>query len=109
MILDELVEILFFVAFLPIGVAWIWGIHCLFSEGYILEKVGNVIESQLPNWITHPLFICPMCMASIHGTLIFWLFMIGSVSPMFWPLYCVSLCGINFIITKLIEKNELDN
>lgn len=91
-----------FILFLFIGVAWIFGIHAIFSEGFILEYAGNKIKSILPNWITDPIFGCNVCMSSIHGTLIFFLsIMAQEFSILLWPVYCVCLCGINFVINKL--------
>jgi len=101
--IDELIQILLFVAWLPVGVGWIWGFHCLFSEGYIFEELGKWLNDKLPDWICDPLFACQMCMASVHGSLIFFLFIRYHIQ--WWPLFCVSLCGLNFIINKLTDKH----
>lgn len=91
-----------FILFLLISVAWIWGICALFSEGFILEYVGNKLKSKLPDWITDPIFGCSVCMSSVHGTLIFFLsIMAQEFTILLWPIFCICLCGINFIINKL--------
>lgn len=99
--MNGLIQVMGFVWFLPIGVGWIWGIHCLFSEGYLFEGVGKWLNDKFPYWICDPLFACPTCQSSVHGSLIFFLFV--KMPLMWWPLYCITLCGINFLINKVID------
>lgn len=79
--------------------AWCWGIHCLFSEGFVLEKISIIMEQVLGTWTCKPLFLCPPCMASIHG-FTWGLFFYGWS----WQLipFIVSLCGLNFILKSFI-------
>lgn len=83
---------------LVIGVLWTWGIHCLFSEGYILEPVGLVIEKAIGTWACKPLFLCPPCMSSVHGIIIF--FWIVDLPWYNVFVYVICLTGINFIIKE---------
>lgn len=84
------------IADLVIGVGWIWGFACLFEGGYLLYPVGEWLRDHLPKWACDPLFDCQMCMASVHGTLIFFTFINSHL--VWWPVYCVCLCGLNYII-----------
>jgi len=81
---------------LLLGAAWIWGVKCLFTEMFILGPVANRLRSKLPGFITKPLFDCPPCMSSIHGTLVYW-YMGGDSIPG-WIFYCVALCGVNYML-----------
>jgi len=79
-----------------LGTLWIWGIKCLFSEYMVLGTMAVRLRNLLPVYITKPLFDCPPCMASFHGTLIYIMYRSHSVQE--WILYCILLCGCNFII-----------
>jgi hypothetical protein len=85
-----------FLLLLLFGAFWTWGIHCLFGEGYLLEKPAKFIQKLIPKWLFKPLLACPPCMASIHGFFI-------AAFYYDWRLihigvYMVCLCGLNFII-----------
>lgn len=92
-----------FIIWLVLAALWIWGIYFMCRRGQIFVDIGNVGKKVLPKWLQKPLFLCPMCMSSIHGTLIY------VVSPMhynFWlhALFLVTLCGLNVIIDGLTES-----
>lgn len=83
---------------------WIHGFHCLFAKGFLLGKVGDYLEERYSEYTTKPLFGCTMCMASVHGTL--WHFAhYGSVYT--WVVFCLCLCGLNYIISKLTSKERI--
>lgn len=96
-----------FILLLIIGVAWIWGVHCMFSDGYVFGPLHrNLAEIGLPKWISKPLFGCPPCMGSIHGfmiSVIYYDFHIYLVMP-----YMVCLCGLNFIIKSILYPEYED-
>lgn len=64
-----------------------------------------------PEWITKPLFDCPICMASIHGTLWFAgilpYFFSVQMHIKFWILFMFCLCGLNTIILGLTSKKRI--
>ncbi len=89
----------------------IWGVYASIQEGFIFERIGNwirhtheeiyssgkipmlnddikypVTRSNLPSWIKKPLATCPICMASVYGT------------PVFWFAYFTELINFDFII-----------
>lgn len=89
-----------FILLLLFGAFWTWGVSCLFQEGYILEKPGNYLWGNWPKWICKPLFACPPCMSSVHGSVI-------AICYFDWHLYyilpyMICLCGINFIIKSIL-------
>jgi hypothetical protein len=76
------------------------GVHVLFNE-HFLKPIASFIEMGVGKhyWITKPLFNCMPCMASIHGMFGF-LLIFGDFS--IWAvLYCIALCGLNSLISKL--------
>jgi hypothetical protein len=79
-----------------LGIGWIWGIKCLFAEHMILGTVAVKLRELIPTYITKPLFDCPPCMSSIHGSFIYLVYSGRSIQE--WILYCILLCGFNYII-----------
>lgn len=45
-------------------------IHATTWEGQIFEKVGDYLQTRLPEWIQKPLYDCPICMSFWYGTAI---------------------------------------
>ena len=78
-------------------VAWVWGVNCLFSPGMLLGESAALLRKVLPRFFTKPLFDCPPCMASVHGTLAY-LYLFNSWHPGQWIVFCVAVCGVNFIL-----------
>lgn len=72
------------------------GIWTLFNKGMLLGWLGDVYERRLPEWINKPLWSCPQCMASVHGTWI-WFAWDGPVE--LWIPFCLALCGLNRIVS----------
>lgn len=89
--------------FLFLGIGWTWGVHCLFEEDYLLHPIAKAVD-WLPDWVKKPLHTCPICMSSIHGSLIFMFFIKAAL--IWWPVYCISLCGFNYIIHSYVALQE---
>lgn len=87
------IEILQFIAFLIVSSLWIWGIHGFFQLTGFSDSFN-----WLPSWITKPLWDCPPCESSVHGTAIFFIF--TNFDFMLWPVFCICLCGLNYIIKE---------
>ncbi len=80
------------------------GVHNLFEDKHIFGKIGDWMESNLPLWISKPLFLCPPCMASIWGLPMAYLIYIEQPMPYLWmAIYVLALSGINKLITSLIN------
>lgn len=96
-----------FFAVLIAASLWCWGVFTLFHEGYLLERVGNILRKEddnspprmLGTWFTKPLFDCPPCMGSIHG-FIFGVYAFGFSWTV--PAFMICLCGLNFIVKSLL-------
>lgn len=76
------------------------GIWNLFHKGMILGWLGDIWERRLPEAINKPLWSCPPCLASVHGTWI-WFYLGGDA--MMWVPFCLALSGLN----KLLSDNLL--
>lgn len=81
---------------LILGIGWVWGVKCLFDEGMLLGFIGKLMRDKMPSWLSKPLFDCPPCMSSVHGTLVYLIFYPEGV--FLWFFYIVVLCGVNYII-----------
>lgn len=84
---------------------WIQGVNCLFSEGHLFGKVGDWLHEHVSEYLYKPTIGCPMCMSSIHGTL--WYLLLINRDWFLWPAFCVCLCGLNFVISKLSSKERI--
>lgn len=76
-------------------------------SGPTYETVSKT--SRVPiQWLHNPLIDCPACMASIYGTLFYWfVYPMVLESLAWWPVYCLILCGINSIVSRIIDKISL--
>lgn len=58
----------------------------------------------LPVWIQEPLYGCKMCMSSIHGGYVFFLYLYINNFPAMaiwlFPVYALALCGTTMITSK---------
>ncbi len=81
---------------------WIWGVHSLFRH-LIFQEFGDFIERILGTTICKPIFICPPCMSSVHGS-ISGLFIYGLSFKVI--LFVIALTGFNYAIKTFIYKEE---
>ena len=90
---------------------WCFGVHTVANKA-ILEVFKVNVDKQwykFSKWqrtLLKPLFACPPCMASVHGTIIFFIMLFGSYGILYWPVFCICLCGLNYIITSLLPEYE---
>lgn len=104
-----------FILLIVIATVWIWGVKCVFSEGYLLEKAGDWWYESVPEWAYNPTIGCTACMSSVHGTLWYWTFGLVllretpiGLTLIIWVLFCICLCGVNFILIESIYKDNGD-
>jgi hypothetical protein len=83
--------------------AWCFGISVLFHSGMILEKVGMWLDENLPLNINKPFWSCPICMASLHGSAIYAIFMMPIYEIWFLIPFCVCLAGFNYVLINLFK------
>lgn len=95
-----------FILLLIVGVCWTWGVHCLFSDGYLFAGAGNMVRANVPKWAAKPLFDCPPCMSSVHGFMISAIYYDFHIYPMLAFMVC--LCGLNFIIKSILYPEYED-
>ena len=104
----------------------IWGVYTSIQEGMIFEKLGYLIRGnygvnkkkdyiktgrakyQLPNWIKKPLATCPICMASVYGTSVFWFaYLTGLIQYDYiiivYICYVFALAGLNYLILAFMN------
>lgn len=84
-----------FLLLLLIGSTWIWGVFAAFDEGNIFWGIRKTAEKTIGTTLCKPVFGCPYCQASLHGTAI--AFYHYGLSWVIIP-YVICLCGLNFII-----------
>lgn len=72
--------------------AWQWGFNYTFLTGEIFGPIGDWGRRNLNANVIKPIYDCPYCMSSIHGTAFFIVFLSGYPWWM-WPVFCFSVCG----------------
>lgn len=112
-----------FILYILLTSGWIWGFHCLFQEGHVLEFVSDwwfqekdgydyspeltEVQLKVREYIAKPIFGCAACMSSLHGTISYFIFAYKDFGLWLWLVFCMVLCGFNFIIIKLTTKERI--
>jgi hypothetical protein len=98
-------------ALLALNSLYIYGIY--FATSYEPDQKGEPVEKNVLWFLSYysirwfgvflskPLFICPPCMASVHGIYFFILF--SNYNLIYLPFYCLILCGLNYGLQKYFE------
>ena len=91
----------------------IWGVYTSLQEGMIFGRMGNDIRNpKAIKWIAKPLGTCPICMASIYGTSIFWFAYFTDLINydyiiIVYICYVFALAGLNYLIlTFMLQSDE---
>lgn len=88
---------LYYFMIMALCVAWIWGFNYTFKPGEIFGDIGDWMRDTFQDRISKPLFDCPFCMSSVHGTAFFVVFLWGY--PWYlWIIFCFSLTGLSALI-----------
>lgn len=98
--MDKLIELYTFIAYLIIGMLYCFGVFKIFDD--VLISIRANLELKLGKW-SKPLVSCPPCMGSFHG------FYLGIIFfGLSWniPLYCMCLCGVNYLVNTFIPEYE---
>lgn len=72
--------------------AWIWGFNYTFLTGEIFGLIGDLGRRNLNENVIKPIYDCPYCMSSIHGTTFFILFL-RDYPWWMWIIFCFVVCG----------------
>jgi len=84
-----------------------WGVSALFDSGMLLSRLGDILvpyRQEETWWQTNwhkPLFSCPVCMASVYGTLAS-IHLHYNVSQ--WLVTCFAVCGLNYLMMSQLNK-----
>lgn len=78
---------------------WCWGFYNAFQDGEIFGGIGKILRKTLPSYVQDPLFACPICQASAHGTI--WYLILNEWSFLPWILFIVSVSGLNYCLAKM--------
>jgi len=82
------------------------GLYAAMGEGMILEWLRNFFERMTNNkilkYIRPALYECPICMASIWGT-VAWL-LLGNWFGISWVLYVFGVAGFNYAVLQLKDE-----
>ena len=89
-----------------------YGVPCVYiRDKMLLWFVRKWLVDKIGLYWSKPLVLCPPCMASVWGTLFYWV-MTSTLFPvfdtfyqqlLFYPFFVVSLCGINSFLQRHFE------
>lgn len=82
------------------------GLYLATGEGMILEGVAKWLDDTterglLPSWVSKPLLLCPLCMASIWGTKTYWALQLAIGAGVTWQ--AIVLWPISIIATVALN------
>ena len=78
-----------------------FGIWNAFAPGMIFGRLGDIFERRLPQALQKPLYSCPPCLASIYGS-VMW-FLLGGDTTLWIP-FVIALSGFNRIVAANLLK-----
>ena len=88
------------------GALCVLGLYATMGEGMILEWLRGAFEfitdHKVLRYIRPALYECPICMASIWGTVV-WL-VLGNELGASWVLYVFGVAGFNYAILQLKDE-----
>ena len=76
------------------------GFNIATEPGMVLNWVEKLLEKS-PLWLQKPIYLCPMCMASVHSL---WLFPSLNISWWLYPGYVLALCGLNALTYGIVTS-----
>lgn len=89
------------------GALCVLGLYTAMGEGMILQWLRDLFERVTDNrvlrYIRPALYECPICMASIWGTVV-WL-LIGNIFTVSWVLYVFAVAGLNYVIVNITSDD----
>lgn len=90
------------------GALCVLGLYAAMGEGMILEGLRDLFERATNNrvlkYIRPALYECPICMASVWGT-VAWIVM-GNPFNAMWVLYVFAVAGFNYVIVNMISNDD---
>lgn len=101
---------LFVAVWLAIGAFWCIGFSVVVRKIIFQEVMGVSVDDEWGNYPTwkqrlfKPLFACPACMASVHGTIIYLVFVAPFIGYLHWIPFCIVLCGLNYFLSQFFTE-----
>lgn len=99
-----------FIQALIIGAAWCIGFSVVIRKVVFEEIIGYNIDDRWDEVIRpmkllmKPVFACPACMASLHGSAIFFILLYPVTGILPWIPFCICLCGVNYFVTQFFVE-----
>ena len=81
--------------------AFCLGLREITDEGKIGDPLRKFAQDRLPLMIAKPLILCCACMASVWGTIVYWVFFANSIEE--WILVTVAASYVNSVLWDLGE------
>lgn len=89
-----------------LGALCVLGLYAAMGEGMILEWLRGffqfITDHKVLRYIRPALYECPICMASIWGTVV-WL-VLGNELGSQWVLYVFGVAGFNYAVLQLRDE-----
>lgn len=82
------------------------GIHKIFRSGGAVLKLRSILDWYLPWFIRWPLYFCLPCMASIWGSVGYYI--LGGDISSSWLLFVGAVCGLNWMAEIFFVPSDLD-
>lgn len=89
------------------------GYCCTFWEEMILQRVGEWMECNAPQWIWKPLGGCYICACMWIGSIVYWILYNKpypgggiTVNVVDWFITCVGAMGVNAGISLFVDKGD---
>lgn len=77
------------------------GLHITTRKNHLFHFIDN---NNWPDWVKKPLYDCPTCMASVHGSIVYWVVMEWTLGNLYiWPFYLFALCCLNTYVNNKVE------
>lgn len=91
-----------------LGALCVLGLYAAMGERMVLQWLRDffdrITDNRVLRYIRPALYECPVCMASIWGSVV-WL-ILGNKFTIAWVLYVFAVAGLNYVILNLISDDE---
>lgn len=89
------------------GALCVLGLYAAMGEGMVLAPLRilfeRITDNRVLRWVRPALYECPICMASIWGTVV-WLVM-GMNFTGLWVLYVFAVAGFNYVMVNITDND----
>ena len=83
----------------------IMGMNVVTSPPMVFYPFRRWLERKVKRYVMKPLLTCPVCMSSTWGSLVW--FAYGQPLSLDWPVFCIKLAGLIYIIMMLCYKDPI--